>query len=233
MHILAAHSKRTRTHAHTYTCKGCDLRFESKKDMYAHKRTHTHTPAKYTCEKCSCVFSFKYELNRHTQTHMPCTQKGVHDFVCAFCGLHVASTAALKIHLHRFHAARTQHTQNAHNYLCAYCGHLSRTRKSFAAHTRTHEDSHTQKTEEDENLSAKPRKIECGECHKVMLATSLRTHTHRMHGEAVHVCVHCHERFCVRSDLMRHINSTHTAHNPYVCQEIECSEAFNTSDALR
>ncbi|KAK8371907.1 hypothetical protein O3P69_013504 [Scylla paramamosain] len=54
-----------------------------------------------------------------------------------------------------------------------------------------------------------------------------------MHGKPVHTCTYCEERFCVRSDLMRHINAHHTAQNAYICAEPLCSEAFPTSDALR
>ncbi|XP_063854303.1 zinc finger protein Xfin-like [Scylla paramamosain] len=280
MHTIAAHRKRVHSNVHkttlcTFLCKSCGVRLQSRRELYVHKRTHAHAQSRYTCTVCSRVFMYKYELNKHTQTHMPCTQKGLHEFVCTLCSLHVASRAALKIHVHRFHSTHTDAhgSKNAQEmkpkYLCAYCGHLSRTRKSFVTHTRTHEgenDTHTQEgpknvhsaefTHTDEHTSLQTHahthanaevpdfeaeqqktgnksKKECVHCHKEMLATSIRTHTYRMHGKPVHTCTYCEERFCVRSDLMRHINAHHTAQNAYICAEPLCSEAFPTSDALR
>ncbi|KAK4298094.1 hypothetical protein Pmani_029534 [Petrolisthes manimaculis] len=168
----------------------------------------------HACEECPLTFGYKYELERHRETHVPYTQTGPHEFVCRVCGLRVASKAALKIHLHRFH----RRPDPPRTYLCCQCGCLAATKKAFSDHQRAH------------GTEPGPR-ARCQVCQKDMLASSYRVHLARMHGEARHTCQSCDAKFTVRSDLMRHLNTAHSTLRPYNCPI--CALSFTTSDALR
>ncbi|ROT79651.1 hypothetical protein C7M84_001631 [Penaeus vannamei] len=104
------------------------------------------------------------------------------------------------------------------DYLCSECGYMASTKKAFTDHQRIHSDD-------------PGPKARCTICEKEMLASSYKIHMLRMHGEAKHPCDTCGQRFTVRSDLMRHINTIHSTLRPYDCDF--CGEKFVTSDALR
>ncbi|CAL4130182.1 unnamed protein product [Meganyctiphanes norvegica] len=208
-------------HEKLLQCKHCDSVFISKRSLADHRRTahpseglDNRRERLQECDQCDEAFIYKYELERHRETHFPYTQMGPHVFVCSVCGLRVGSKAALKIHLHRFH----NKDEETKDYLCSECGYMASTKKAFTDHQRIHSDD-------------PGPKARCSICDKEMLASSYKIHMLRMHGEAKHPCDSCGQRFTVRSDLMRHINTVHSSLRPYDCDL--CSEKFATSDALR
>lgn len=208
-------------HEKLWQCKQCDSVFNSKRSLADHRRTahpreglDQQKERLQECDQCDEAFIYKYELERHRETHFPYTQMGPHVFVCCVCGLRVGSKAALKIHLHRFH----NNDIETKDYLCSECGYMTSTKKAFTDHQRIHSDD-------------PGPKARCSICDKEMLASSYKIHMLRMHGEAKHPCDSCGQRFTVRSDLMRHINTVHSSLRPYDCDL--CSEKFATSDALR
>ncbi|KAK7077695.1 hypothetical protein SK128_024148 [Halocaridina rubra] len=240
MHRIAAHGYRKRKrdeeededlvdksegHDNLWDCRLCQLSFSSRKTLTDHwKSVHPRCGENvvmnegkqrvYACEECDMIFHYKYELERHRESHVPYTQMGPHEFVCCVCGLKVASKAALKIHLHRFHSK----DEETKDYLCSECGYMASTKKAFTDHQRIHSDE-------------PGPKARCAICEKEMLASSYKIHMLRMHGEAKHPCETCGQRFTVRSDLMRHLNTAHSTLKPYDCDL--CGEKFVTSDALR
>lgn len=243
MHRIAAHGFRKRKrdddeeeeedeygdkndgHENLWHCRVCENSFTSKKALADHKKSvHPRCSENggvtdgrhrvHPCDECDQIFNYKYELERHRETHVPYTQMGPHEFVCCVCGLKVASKAALKIHLHRFH----NKDEETKDYLCSECGYMASTKKAFTDHQRIHSDD-------------PGPKARCTICDKEMLASSFKIHMLRMHGEAKHPCDTCGLRFTVRSDLMRHLNTTHSTLRPCDCDL--CAEKFITSDALR
>ena len=207
-----------------WECGQCEAIFSSKKLLAEHKRgVHSRLGAVpkdprreklYSCMQCDQIFNYKYEVERHRETHLAFNKIGPHEFVCCICGLKVASKAALKIHIHRFHSKENE----TKDYLCSECGYMAGTKKAFSDHQRIHNDTPGPKTR-------------CQLCQKEMLASSYKIHMTRMHGEARLHCETCGQRFTVRSDLMRHMNSVHSSLRPYNCDI--CKEKFVTSDALR
>lgn len=243
MHRIAAHGLRKRKrdgedddeeddsgekrdcHEKLWHCRQCEVSFTSKRSLAEHRKAlhrmgenglgiDQRKDRLHSCDQCEQMFCYKYELERHRETHVPYTQMGPHEFVCCVCGLKVASKAALKIHLHRFHSK----DEETKDYLCSECGYMASTKKAFTDHQRIHSDD-------------PGPKARCTICEKEMLASSYKIHMLRMHGEAKHPCDTCGQRFTVRSDLMRHINTIHSTLRPYDCDL--CGEKFVTSDALR
>nr|XP_045608984.1 uncharacterized protein LOC123764831 [Procambarus clarkii]XP_045608990.1 uncharacterized protein LOC123764831 [Procambarus clarkii] len=243
MHRIAAHNWRKRKrdeeddeeddggekrdgHEKLWHCRLCEASFTKKKTLAEHRKaahsrigdngngTDSRKDRIHSCDQCDQMFGYKYELERHKETHVPYTQMGPHEFVCCVCGLKVASKAALKIHLHRFHSKY----EETKDFLCSECGYMASTKKAFTDHQRIHSDD-------------PGPKVRCTVCQKEMLASSYKIHMLRMHGEAKHPCETCGQRFTVRSDLMRHLNTVHSNLRPYDCDL--CGEKFATSDALR
>lgn len=242
MHRIAAHGLRKRkrdeededdddgekrdSDEKLWHCRLCETSFVNKRTLTEHRKVvHTRIgdggsgndlrkDRLHSCDQCEQMFSYKYELERHRETHVPYTQMGPHEFVCCVCGLKVASKAALKIHLHRFHSKDDE----TKDYLCSECGYMASTKKAFTDHQRIHSDD-------------PGPKARCTICEKEMLASSYKIHMLRMHGEPKHPCETCGQRFTVRSDLMRHLNTIHSTLRPYDCDL--CGEKFATSDALR
>ncbi|KAB7507003.1 Zinc finger protein 26, partial [Armadillidium nasatum] len=209
-----------------WQCNECTFVYFSKKELSDHRKSfhgkiinedsqREHRREKiYSCNSCNLTFTYKYELEKHRETHLQFHKVGPHEFICHICGLKVASKAALKIHVHRFHTKDTE----TKDYLCAECGHMTSTKKSFADHLRIHSDIPGQK------------KV-CHLCKKEMLSTSFKIHMIRMHGEAKHPCDICGQRFTLRSVLMKHLNTVHSTLTPYDCRL--CSKKFVTAEALR
>ena len=243
MHRIAAHGLRKRKrdddddeeeeefgekhdgHENLWHCLKCEKSFSNKRTLVNHRKAmHPRCGENggvgegrhrvHSCDECDQIFNYKYELERHRETHVPYTQMGPHEFVCCVCGLKVASKAALKIHLHRFH----NKDEETKDYLCSECGYMASTKKAFTDHQRIHSDD-------------PGPKARCSICEKEMLASSFKIHMLRMHGEAKYPCETCGQRFTVRSELMRHLNTTHSSLRPYDCDL--CGEKFITSDALR
>lgn len=207
-----------------WQCDICSAMFSSKKLLLDHRKLSHDNSFKvakdvrkekvYNCEDCEQLFNYKYEMESHRETHLPFKQVGPHEFECCLCGLKVASKAALKIHLHRFHNKE----EETKDFLCAECGYMTGTKKAFSDHLKIHNDNPGQKKE-------------CHICQKEMLPSSYKIHMLRMHGEAKYPCGTCEQKFTVRSDLMKHLNTFHSLLRPYDC--VLCGEKFVTSEALR
>ena len=109
-------------------CEHCGMKFNSIKQLKAHKWTKhkTRPDVVFKCGECSSEFSHKYQLNKHLIMHSPPT------FECHYCGKAFKRKNGLVEHFKRFH----DDTISLFN--CSECHMTFRTKSNLTRHMSTH-----------------------------------------------------------------------------------------------
>lgn len=167
-------------HDKKYSCKKCELTFESKLKRDQHiKSTHTGT----LCGICGkCVLGGKY--NEHLRKH-----KGIKNFKCGICEKSFFSRDLLKKHV-AIHS-------DARPFVCDVddCSVGFRTSRALIAHRKTH----------GEEKRYRCHYVNCDRAFHQNF--DLNLHLRRHTGEKPFECTGCGESFYTRSLLRKHLET--------------------------
>lgn len=201
--VKQSKSKKVACTSPTIVCKFCNKKFRSRKNHWAHVRTHSGEKS-YTCHICGKQFVQGGSLYYHLK-HV---HDGVKNHTCDICGRSFAMKTAMEDH-RRIHTGERP-------YVCHTCGKTFKTKASLYIHSKTHTDEFPHK---------------CTYCAKKFrwrqqMLGHLTVHT----GEKNHTCDVCGKGFGVKNDLTRH-KRVHSEEKPYTCQK--CGISFGQKRYLK
>nr|XP_061819711.1 gastrula zinc finger protein XlCGF8.2DB-like [Nerophis lumbriciformis] len=107
-----------------FKCSQCDKTFGNRKNLNAHRRTHTGNKP-FSCTVCGKGFPRKAHLMAHTRLHT-----GEKPFSCSVCRQRFSQKAHLKAHM-RTHTGEKP-------FCCSVCGKTFAQKGHLLQHTRTH-----------------------------------------------------------------------------------------------
>lgn len=171
-----------------YFCRGCQVRYISKKDLNIHiKLTHKLETKKasnpFKCDKCNRTFNSLHNYNQHSKTHAIDD-----DRKCPFC---FKSFKALKHHIRNVHSEKRFH--------CEQCGKSFGKKHGLDRHLKTHSDDF--------------KSYQCPKCSRLFVEKiQLERHFHvhlKAKKKTKHRCLECQKYFNRRPDLLRHRKTIH------------------------
>ncbi|XP_011052277.1 PREDICTED: zinc finger protein 557-like isoform X2 [Acromyrmex echinatior] len=201
--VKQSKSKKVVCTSPSIVCKFCNKKFRSRKNHWAHVRTHSGEKS-YTCHICGKQFVQGGSLYYHLK-HV---HDGVKNHTCDICGRSFAMKTAMEDH-RRIHTGERP-------YVCHTCGKTFKTKASLYIHSKIHTDEFPHK---------------CTYCAKKFrwrqqMLGHLTVHT----GEKNHTCDVCGKGFGVKNDLTRH-KRVHSEEKPYTCQK--CGISFGQKRYLK
>ena len=169
-------------------CGKCEFLTNSKSTLKYHTYQHEETKP-YSCEDCGKCFVVQNRLRSH--------RIGAHTdllaFPCDFCSVGFKSRPGLKYHIVKDHPEKMNAPIQLHQ--CDICDYKSIHKIGLWHHKRTHLINN---------------EITCTICGKKLCKTSLKAHMNHVHGNVEkQKCELCDFEIASRSDLKRHVESTH------------------------
>lgn len=189
-----------------HECRHCHKRFVLRQNLLEHLNTHSgETPLK--CKICNKRFGRYSNLIQHRNRHHLNIRPKEKDFICS-CG-EVFHTEA-KIAWHR-------ETHEKKPKCCPYCRERFMHRNSLSRHIRL---SHTEKFS-----IYKSKTVECPECKKKFMKSSLNAHIASHTRKAEFSCTICNKQFSTKWNLKQHkwIHASRSS-KPFKCNV--CPKAF-------
>ncbi|XP_046407699.1 zinc finger protein 260-like [Ischnura elegans] len=172
-----------------HSCSECTESFTQKRDLTAHKLTHTGGK-RYSCSTCSKSFTQRGHLDIHSRTHT-----GEKPFICKVCSKSFSRKNNLDAH------ARTHTGERL--YSCNVCEKSFSIKSNLNTHVRRH---------------AGEKPFSCNGCEKsFLLKSDLVRHVHTHTGVKPFSCYGCEKSFLLKSDLVRHVH-THTGEKNFPCR---------------
>lgn len=195
-----------RKHDHTLIeggipCKICEIRFETRHDLFVHEPIHKNEKGPYKCDICDMILKTKKTLENHTiRMH----EEAKDPQKCTICQRDFIDKSALRQHVKRNH-------EEIRSFECTLCS------KSFTRKDQL--KSHVKRIHDVEK-----RKIhDCTLCKKQLFSIkTLHCHQFVKHGitrgKVSSDCPICCRKFFTKGDLNKHTK---------ICmeesQKIECS----------
>ena len=118
---VALHHK---AHTIRFTCDICGKGYVLKRQLRAHKRTHTQQIRRHVCHICGFKALFPTTLKQHMASH-----SNNRSFLCTVCGAGFKVKGKLYLHM-KLHENKI--------YTCNICGHHSKTKHYLALHQQMH-----------------------------------------------------------------------------------------------
>ncbi|KAJ8704416.1 hypothetical protein PYW07_011604 [Mythimna separata] len=193
----------------TLMCYLCPLKFETQKDLKAHKATHFET--EHICSGCNTWFINQEELDDHKRRfyksadmHLPLVVTENHSLTCVICDKTSKSKLTLSRHL-------LLHTDRKRTHVCDTCGNSFYNRQELMQHQIVHTDK---------------RPYKCEVCNFAFkIKHELKKHALIHFGPKRHCCNVCGKWFRLSKELVVH-KAVHNEIRPYKCSLCESSFRF-------
>ena len=116
--------KEEKTFNETMSCKECDFKADSKRDIRMHMK-HSHDSNEISCTKCKMKLQTKEALKQHMQ------KRHMKEIKCDDCEYKTTSTNMMMLHIKKKHTKATV-------FRCNECLEEFKTRMTFVNHKRNH-----------------------------------------------------------------------------------------------
>ncbi|KAJ8707291.1 hypothetical protein PYW08_011425 [Mythimna loreyi] len=220
----------------TLMCYKCSQKFDTVKELKAHKETHFDT--EYICHGCNLTFPNKEELDDHMNRFYKNVKTNSLEvtentsLTCVICEKTSKSKLTLVQHL-------ILHTDRKRTHVCDICGKSFYHKNDLIEHRKLHDDArpykceicqYTFKTEPNLRKHAitihfRPKQFACKDCGKCFrLGKELVVHSAVHSDVKPYKCTFCEKGFRLRHSLQKHI-AIHTGIKPYACGH--CPLTFN------
>ncbi|KAJ8707290.1 hypothetical protein PYW08_011424 [Mythimna loreyi] len=194
----------------TLMCYKCSQKFETVKELRAHKATHFDT--KYICRGCNTTFPNEEELDDHMRTFYKDVEANAsmvsenNSLTCVICRKSKKSRITLIQHL-------LIHTDRKRTHVCETCGNSFYHKIDLIQHQKIHIDE---------------RPYKCEICHySFKMESNLKKHAINIHFRTKQItCKECGKRFRSAKDLAAH-SAVHSDVKPYKCTFCEKDFRFN------
>lgn len=222
----------------TYSCRSCNLEYETQSEVEEHIETHDET---FFCKTCNEYFYDPYKYCCHVYSHSK--EKVFHCPVCPF--KHTARTSIYRhiniIHLKKYihvcqhcgkgfndvtlHKEHEEQHVTGKKYTCIVCGK----EYPFSAYLNRHQVNYHKV-----NIDGVLLPNQCNVCSKVFSKTITLQRHMKMHDsntvrEKKHLCDICGKGFAQKDKLTIHYR-VHTGDKPYMCSH--CDKRFTKKEYL-
>lgn len=190
------------THRKSYSCKLCNVSFESCDELTTHKNSKAHKSVRVQCPICLRLLTAQLFKKHLEQRHQSATH-----LICDICGkLYRKDNLVRHLQLHNYDLP----------FQCQICPYRGRFMESLRIHMRTH-------------TGDKP--FSCDKCElRFLTRSNLNRHLLTHKKEKPFKCIECGRGFYIKRDMESHFKADHVGVKEFNCRM--CGNKYGTKKAL-
>ncbi|XP_045199273.1 zinc finger protein 391-like [Mercenaria mercenaria] len=201
-----------------WNCPICDSEFDTRDELWKHKREKQHktniwTLGNYQCDSCGKIYT---RYDSFTEHQLSCEKTESEKLAsrqhpCDICGLVFKSVIRVKAHKRGVHIVAP--------VVCHVCGAICKNKRALLVHRRRHD--------------MKNKKYNCDDCGKsffnsTLLSQHVRTHT----KEKPYKCPMCNYTCAIKQNIHKHSQKVHKTQCKAICLDDTKESSVLDSDKL-